>query len=308
MTYQMAGVMEYHQIRYALAVAETHNFTRAAEQVYVTQPTLSQQIIKLEEELGLELFDRTTRSVQLTPAGELFIAHARTIRDNWNRLMEMADHYDQGTEKIHIGLLPTLGRTDIPLSIQNFISNYPGSQVELITNYSYFLLQKLKTHEIDIGILNTLPFISKNLKDMDIFPLEKNHIMVIMNKNHPLAGREKLCLEELRDLPILALNRTASVRVCMDQVFKKKRITPHFVCECDINTLVDLVSANMGISFLTARIANNQPNIKTVPLDPPVVTYTSVVTKKGRKLTPLTEILRKHLISSFQGIKNGPSA
>jgi DNA-binding transcriptional LysR family regulator len=96
----------------------------------------------------------------------------------------------------------------------------------------------------------------------------------------------------------------------MDQVFKKKRINPHIVvCECgDINTLTDLVSANMGISFLTTRIANNQPNISAVPLDPPVVTYTSVVTKKGRTLTPLAEVLRKHLISSFQGIGKGPES
>jgi LysR family hydrogen peroxide-inducible transcriptional activator len=293
--------MEYHQIRYVLAVAETHNFTRAAEQVYVTQPTLSQQIIKLEHELGIELFDRTTRTVELTPAGKIFVSHARIIKNGWDDLIKIADHYNQWTEKIHIGLLPTLGRTDIPLSIQDFVSHYPGIQVELISGYSYSLLQKLINHEIDIGILNTLPFISKNLKNMDIYPLEENPIMVIMNKNHPLAKRTTLSLEDVHDLPVLALNRTASVRICMDWIFKTKRIKPHIVCECDIDTLSDLVSAGMGISFLTARVAKHQPDISVVPLDPPVVTYTSVVTKKGRNHSLLADTLRNHLISSFRG-------
>jgi LysR family hydrogen peroxide-inducible transcriptional activator len=293
--------MEYHQIRYVLAVAETRNFSQAADREYVTQPTLSQQIMKLEDELGVKLFHRTTRSVQLTAAGEAFVASAVIIREEWKRLKETAEYYqNQKIENITIGLLPTLGRTDIARSLHDYIVHYPNAKIRLITNYSYSLIQKLHSGEIDIGIINILPFITKNSESIDTYPLEKNIITVIMNKNHPLAKRESVTLEEIRELPVLVLNKTASVRLCMDWIFQKNKIKPHIICECEIDNLVDLVAADMGISFLTTRVADSHPAIAVVPLHPPVTIYTSVVTKKSRKNKPIIEEVRNYIIAAYQ--------
>ncbi len=292
--------MEFNQIRYVLSVAETHNFSRAADLLFITQPTLSQQISKLEQELGIDLFDRTTRSVQLTEAGAAFVKEAKAVVAAWEKLLQTTQHYKTiGITKILVGLLPTLGRTNLVECISEFSAAYTNVQIELITSYSYELLQKLHSHEIDIGILNTLPFPTKTTDSLDVYQLEENPIMVIMNKHHPLAKQKTVTLEDIQGFPTLALNINASVRVCMDKVFEKNRIKPHVVCECDIETLSDLVSANMGISFLTARVAVNQHNIHAVPLYPPVTTYTSIVTRNEKHEKPLISKFRDHIIKAF---------
>ncbi|WP_101910205.1 LysR family transcriptional regulator [Marasmitruncus massiliensis] len=293
--------MDYNQIRYVLSVAQTKNFSRSAEQLFITQPALSQQISRLELELGVELFNRTTRFVHLTQAGAAFVDNARAVVVAWDQLEKTTKYYKEiGTVRIIVGLLPTLGRTNLVECISEFTTKYPNVNIDLVTSYSYDLLVKLNNHKIDVGIINILPFPTPNTDGCDIFPLEENPIMVIMNRKHPLADRQRVTLEDIRTQPVVALGNNASVRVCMDYVFKKYHIQPHIVCECDIETLADLVSANMGISFLTARVAKNQCNVCALPLYPPVATYTSVVTKKGINKKPVIVKIKEHILSSFQ--------
>src|SRR5271163_1239106 len=122
--------MELHQLRYAVAVARTRNFSRAAEQSNVSQPSLSQQIQKLENELGERLFERTKREARLTPQGEAFIARATKILAEVDAAQrDVSDAQGLVRSRLAIGILPTIAPYLLPAVVTAFTKKYPGSEI-----------------------------------------------------------------------------------------------------------------------------------------------------------------------------------
>lgn len=287
-------------MKYVVSVAETRSFSRSAERLFVTQPTLSQQIARLERELGVTLFDRTTRSVLLTPAGAGFVKEAQTLIESWNRLLDAARHPAGDNPRVVVGLLPILGRTNLVDGISDFTSQHPDIRMEFVVAYSSELFEMLAEGSVDIVIANTLVPPIRGTDGCDVFPLEANPIMVILSTHHPLRDVKHVSVEDLRNEPVILLRAGASVRMCMDQVFKRSRIEPRIVCECDMDSVADLVAANVGVSFLTARVAGLQRNIVALPLHPPVSTQTSIVVRKGRLSEPRIAELKRHIETAFR--------
>jgi len=146
--------MEVHQLRYFCAVAETGNFTRAAEREQVAQPSLSQQIMKLEEELGVRLFDRLGRSVRLTDVGQVFLKRARTVLGELRAAREeVAERQSTVSGPISVGVIPTIAPYFLPSRLALFSRKYPQVSITVVEDVTVRLMDRLRAGLIDLAVI-----------------------------------------------------------------------------------------------------------------------------------------------------------
>lgn len=186
--------MELHQLRYFLAVARTRNFSRAAEQCHVAQPSLSQQIMKLEEELDERLFERTKREVALTPAGELFRGHAERVLEE----VELARDKVREVRglvrgRVTLGALPTVAPYYLPTRLRAFAAAFPGIEVVVHEDTTAQLAAAVLAREIDVALVS-LPVERAGLEAEEFFDED---LLVVLPAGHALATKRKLTLDDL---------------------------------------------------------------------------------------------------------------
>ncbi|RRA49839.1 LysR family transcriptional regulator [Acidipila sp. EB88] len=240
--------MEVHQLRYACAVADTGSFSRAAERCQIAQPSLSQQILKLEEDLGARLFDRLGRSIRLTEAGRAFLPHARSILDELDaaRASVTVQHADvRGS--VSVGVIPTVAPYLMPTYAAGFTDKFPEAKLRIVEDTTSVLVEALRDLSLDLAIL-ALPL---RHKDLEVFPLRTELVFAALPKNHPRAGSESLSLKDLRGEPFVMLRdghcfRDLSIAAC-----SSARITPNIAFETgQFSSVLAMVGAGVGISMV----------------------------------------------------------
>jgi DNA-binding transcriptional LysR family regulator len=178
--------MEMNQLRYVVAVARAGNFSRAAEQCHVSQPSLSQQIQKLEDELGERLFDRMKRQTKLTPHGEAFVRRAvRILEEAELAVREASDAKSLMSGTLTIGVLPTIAPYLLPKTIGVFVRKYPGVEIVVQEDTTAQLLKHLTTYEIDFA------FVSDPIDDsrFEVKELFSEELLLALPPGHPLARK-----------------------------------------------------------------------------------------------------------------------
>lgn len=246
--------MEFRQLQYVVQLANEKNFSRAAEKLHIAQPSLSQQIAKLEKELGIQLFQRNTSSVDLTYAGSIFAKRAQKILDMVAQLQsEMDDISQMRKGRLMIGSLPITGAHIWPKVLPIFRQRYPDIEIVLVEETTAVLEQLTATGQTDVSLL-TLPLLDKSL---DYIPLIEETIYLAVPPNHPLACRtEGVSLSAFADQPFIMLKkgqgfRDTSVQICADAGF-----SPQIVFESsNIETVQSLVAAGMGVGFVPQMVA-----------------------------------------------------
>ncbi|MGE9267933.1 MAG: LysR family transcriptional regulator, partial [Verrucomicrobiales bacterium] len=194
--------MELHQLRYFLAVARTGNFSRAAEQCHVSQPSLSQQIAKLEDELGVRLFDRNKRHSSLTPHGEALLPRATRILDEVDTASrEARDATELLRGKIRLGVLPTIAPYLLPDVIKNFARNYPGLEIVLDEDTTGQLLEKLLACDIDFA-LTSLPLGDPRFQTHHLFDED---LLLALPADHPLSRKKAIHTRDLRNERLIVM-------------------------------------------------------------------------------------------------------
>jgi LysR family hydrogen peroxide-inducible transcriptional activator len=240
--------MEFHQLRYVCAVAETGSFSRAAERCQVAQPSLSQQILKLEEDLGARLFDRLGRSIRLTEAGRAFLPHARSVLEQMEaaRYSVTAQHMDV-RGRVTVGVIPTIAPYFMPVYTARFTGKFPEAKLRIVEETTPVLVEGLRDLSIDLAIL-ALPL---RHKDLEVFPLRAEPVFAVLPKDHPRAGSESLSLKDLRGEPFVMLRdghcfRDLSIAAC-----SSARITPNIAFESSqFSSVLAMVGAGFGISMV----------------------------------------------------------
>lgn len=297
--------MEINQLRYVVKVAQCHSFTRAAEELFVTQPTLSQQIAKLEQELELPLFVRTTRSIALTSAGEDFIQYAQRIIENWDELKyAMKCHLDLEQGKILVGILPTSDSLNLTSHIASFLENYSGVRIEFVEAWSEELMERVMAGALDVAFLKQpdAESVARLSQELLFYPLLLDSVALVVSRDHPLAGRKSVSLEELVSERLLMCIQHSSMNKVITAAFRQHDITLHVMCECpSVDMLVGLVSSGLGISFLTWRVAESYggERLAIVPIEPPIASYTSMTLSKRHQHSPITLAFRDYILSKF---------
>ena len=245
--------MNLRDLKYIIAVAETCHFGKAAERCFVSQPTLSGQIKKLEEELGVVIFERTNRSVQITPVGQDIVAHARQMMEQADAIEQLAKTYqDPLTGPLRIGAIPTLSPYLMPLILVPMKKRLPQSRLILSEELTDTLLKRLRSHEIDAVLLAT-PVEDADLTAQQLFD---EPFWVAYSRNHAFYDKEKIVLRDLYNekLLLLAEGHCLTEQV-MDVCHIKERQTQGEMADLrasSLETLIQLVGAGYGITLVPA--------------------------------------------------------
>lgn len=245
--------MNLRDLKYIIAVAETHHFGKAAERCFVSQPTLSGQVKKLEEELGVTIFERTNRSVEITPVGESIIQHARLIMEQADVIQQLAQaHQDPLAGPLRVGAIPTLSPYLMPLILAPLNKQLPQMRLVLSEELTDTLLQRLHNHEIDAALLAT-PVEDQDLQSM---PLFDEPFWVAFPRKHRFYTREKITQRDLDEENLLLLAEGHCLaKQAMDVCHLKQRQSHGEMADlraASLETLIQLVGAGFGITLVPA--------------------------------------------------------
>jgi len=275
--------MEVHQLRYFVSAAEVGNFTQAAKRCYVSQPSLSQQILKLEDELGQKLFDRLGRRVQLTAAGLVFFERAQRI------LIEIDDaaravRDESGTGRVRFGIVPSIAPYVLPELLQKLHEQLPESRVDVHEDFRSLLLEQVTSGDLDAVIL-TLPPASPNI---EIELLYSEPLLAAIPAEHPLATKPRLTPRDLDGQRLVLLGDASSLALQTRRFFGDHRINVEVVCRCaQVWTVKTLVAAGVGLAILPEMAAD--------------IVHEGVIYRELSGLVPRREIVLVRNTQRFRG-------
>jgi len=250
--------MGFHQLEYVMAIAEEKSFSKAAKKLYISQPSLSQYIMRLEDQLGIKLFDRTTSPLILTFAGEKYLKAAKNILDLKNRLgRELGDIADSKKGCLTIGIPISTERYLLPLVLPEFHERFPGIEMVIEEHSSIQLEELLLTGEVDIAILH-LPVQNERIvyepisveKIFLVAPTGKHTCSIIEFEKH-----NKLDFSYLKNENFILLKPGYRMRFVADEIFKRAQFKPNILLEIrNLDTAYNLASAGMGFTLIPENI------------------------------------------------------
>lgn len=257
--------MELQQLRYVVAVAETSNFTRAAERCQVVQSALSHQIAALERELGARLFERTSRRVRLTPAGEAFLPAARECLEAADRARaEVAAASGEIRGRLAVGAIPTVTAVDLPVVLKEFRHRHPRVRVTLASGGSDYLIERVRQGGVDVAFLG-LPTRAEP-KAVQGRRLARGELVAVVAPDHRLAG-DVVELRSLADEPFVDWRAGHAGRVQSDEAFAAAGVRRDVAFEVSsADFMVDLVRQGLGVGLLPAAYAPRFPDLRTIRL------------------------------------------
>ncbi|MER6005059.1 LysR family transcriptional regulator [Nonomuraea angiospora] len=262
--------MELQQMRYVVAVAETANFTRAAERCRVVQSALSHQIARLERELGARLFDRTSRRVTLTPAGEAFLPAARQALDAAERARaEVAAASGELRGRLAIGAIPTVTAVDLPSALKTLHVRHPQVRITLRVGASDELAEQVRQGALDIAFLGLPP--SVRPKGVRGLVLARGELVAVVAPGHPLADAAGVDLRRLSDEVFVDFPAGTAARAQSDEAFAAAGVSREVAFEItNADLMARLVRLGLGVAMMPAAFAPELPGVHVVELrDPP---------------------------------------
>ncbi len=238
--------LEFQQLKYFLAVARAGNFTRAAEEAGVSQPSLSRAIQKLELQVGQPLFERKPREVTLTDLGQLFVTRAEQIlalvEDTFTELTESAN-----SGRIRLGVIPTIAPFFLPSMLQNFAALHPDVSVIVQEDTTENLLKRCSHGDIDLAIL-ALPISAKYLEIETLFEEE---LVLVMPPNHALVKKKSIQLADVRELSFVMLDEAHCLSDNIATFCRQQQVQPVSIERTSqLATVQELVSLDHGISMV----------------------------------------------------------
>ncbi|WBX77764.1 hydrogen peroxide-inducible genes activator [Tenacibaculum ovolyticum] len=297
--------MTITQLKYTLAVAEYKNFTIAAEHCFVTQPTLSMQIQKLEDELEAKIFNRSKKPIELTEVGEKIIEQAKVIVDESNRIMDIV-HQQKGYVggEFKLGIIPTVMPTLLPMFLKTFNKNYPKVQLIIEELTTEEIVRKLTDGHIDAALAAT-PLENEAIKERVLY--YEPFVGLIPNE-HRLYDQKKIKIEDLEVDDILLLEdghcfKNSIINLCRTN---KKNSTHHFQLESgSFDTLIKLSKDGLGMTllpYLNTLDLNEQDKEHLRDFEtPPPAREVSLIYHKSQLKMQLIEALKSTIDSVVRG-------
>lgn len=254
--------MELHQLRYFVAVAELSNFTRAAAQCLVSQPSLSQQIIKLEREIGQPLFDRLGRRVRLTDAGKAMYERATTILRS---VEELRDRVDEATEPgrgtIRIGAIPTIAPYFIPPLLKRFSRQFPEATIAMHEDLTSITERRCAEGELDVGIIATAPSIDA----LHAEPLFEEELLLALPPKHRLAKARRIAMADVADEPFVLMSELHCLGEQIVGFCRQQGCTPVIRCQSvQLLMIQKLVALGLGVSLIPAMAVEKERDRRCV--------------------------------------------
>jgi DNA-binding transcriptional LysR family regulator len=242
--------MELRQLRYLIAVAEEQHFTRAAAREHVAQPALSQQIKRLEAELGLTLVQRTTRRVAMTEAGDLLVARGRRALAELDAAhAELQSLAGVQAGRLSVGALHTMGPVDLSVLLAAFHRSHPGVELTVREQSSEELAEMLRDDEVDLAFLSVTERIQSH--GLTLHPLVSEELVAVLPEDHPLAGRPRVRLGELARDSFISFREGARLRELLVSAAAAAGFQPRIALESNESRRIrSLVSRGLGVAIL----------------------------------------------------------
>lgn len=258
--------MQLRHIRYLLAVAEHGNFTRAAEALHVSQPTLSQQIIQLEDILGVALLDRSGRTVKVTDAGSVYIEHARkALRELASGRRAILDVQNLERGELRLATTPTFTAYLVGPLLAAFHAQYPGVTVRLKEMSLDTIAAAVAADEVDLGIAFT---VSRAADDIACEPLLLERLSVVVGKRHGFASQKNgITPQMLASAKLGVLSPDFATRNHVDDYLRLHGITPSIAIEANtISALIEVVKRSDVVTILPEAIGQQHADLCNVAI------------------------------------------
>ncbi|HEX2198566.1 MAG TPA: hydrogen peroxide-inducible genes activator [Burkholderiales bacterium] len=294
--------MTLTELRYVVAVARERHFGRAAEACFVSQPTLSVAVKKLEEELGVTLFERGPGEVTLTPAGQPIIEQAQRVLEEATRIREIAAAgRDPLAGPLRLGAIYTIGPYLLPKLIPILRRSAPAMQLHIQENFTHRLGESLKRGEVDV-ILVALPFEEPAVQTRAVYD---EPFFVAVPKGHPWEARKRITSEELTGESLLLLGeghcfRDQVLEICHTVRSRERSGLARTVEGGSLETIRQMVASGVGVTVLPATSlgASNNDLIRVLPFARPVpVRRVGLAWRKSYPRPEAVEVLRKSILA-----------
>ncbi len=263
--------MNLKQIEYALAVAETGSFTLAAQRCHVVQSALSHQIARLEETLGARLFERSSRRVSLTPAGEAFVVSGQAALEAARRIGDdVAAACGEVRGRLSIGEISSLTELDLVDLLAGFHHEYPQVDIRWLINKSEVLMADVRERRLDVAFIGVWP--GELVEGVASRLLAREELVALLPAGHPLACQSRLCLADLEDQPLVDFPAGTGARRQTDEAFTAAGVRHRVQFEVGSVMLVEkFVQRGLALGLVAAPIARGFKGVVALPVsDAPV--------------------------------------
>ncbi len=282
--------MELRQLRYLVALADERSFTRAAEREHIAQPALSQQIQKLEQELGLPLVERTTRRVSITDAGNLLVARARRVLTELESARQELDRV-RGVQTGHVvvGAMNTMGPVDITRVIAEFHNRHPQVELTVREDNSDELAERLRVDALDLAFLSVTERVESHGLALQQILMEE--LVVVLPEDHPLADRDEIRMVELAREEFVSYREGARLRELLVGAAHEAGFEPRIVLESNESRRIRrLVGRRLGVAILPRShaigVGTNDPIAVARLVEPELARDITLAWRAGRRLPP----------------------
>lgn len=260
--------MNSKQLQYVLALAEERNFSQAAQRFKISQPALSKQVIALEQELGIKLFDRSTTPLSLTPAGEFFVQKAKRLLFEEETLIKAIEQYKNGDKgKLTIGIAPFRSLYLMPQIVLAIKEKFPDIQLAIREHGLERLEKGLLEGQYDFAIMN-LPI---DETDFEVIPLEEDSVVLaVPNRLLHLIDQEKtneIDLADCKNLPFVVVGQSQEMRKLFDKLCSKAKIEPNIFIEVtSVTTAREMVKSGVAAALLPKQFLQREAESENITL------------------------------------------
>ncbi len=292
-------VLETSYLNEFIVLAETENYLQASETLFISQSSLSKHIKSLEDEIGVPLFDRSTRKVKLNEYGTTFLKYARQMLDvEYCLLRDIAEIREAGQNILRIGSIPLMAPYRITDIIVKFQKNNPGCSISLLEGESADLKDMLRKNQCDLAFIR-----EESTSDPEFakFPFTSDHLVAVLPETHPLATSEAVRLEQLRDEHFLFLQPDSLLYNLSTSACQRAGFSPNITYTGKrAENIIDLVSKGMGVSLLMEKpilsLALSEPKISIVDVEPRVTSNIFIYYKKN---VPLSALAKRFMLETL---------
>ncbi len=291
--------METSYLNEFIVLAETENYLQASETLFISQSSLSKHIKSLEEEIGVPLFDRSTRKVKLNDYGTTFLKYARQMLDvEYTLLRDLAEQREAGQNTLRIGSIPLMAPYRITDIIVKFQKNNPNCSISLLEGESADLKDMLRKNQCDLAFIR-----EESTSDPEFakFPFTSDHLVAVLPETHPLATADSVRLEQLRNEHFLFLQPDSLLYSLSTAACQRAGFSPNITYTGKrAENIIDLVSKGMGVSLLMEKpilsLALSEPKIAIVDVEPRVTSNIFIYYKKN---IPLSAVAKRFMLETL---------
>lgn len=282
-------------LRTFLEVASLEHLGRAAEVLQTDQSTISRKIARLEEEIGVPLFERIGRNIRLTQAGRRMVGRAeRLLHDMRDAIVEAKGALSPEAGQVHIGFLHHVGAHWLPDRLARFLETYPRVRFILRAGTTAEVASGVLSGDLDLGILGPPP---TNVPELEIVPLFRERIAVVVPIVHPFAKRTSCTLADIGNEPLILPRSRSGLRKIIDDAFARQGLVENVAYEGDDGTIIlSLVEAGLCITLAPVPLPSTTTKAVAIPLrDPPLARTMALCWDRRRILPPAASLFAQRL-------------